>query len=168
MTNPLQPRLVTEMCINHMKHYEPFHTTPFLNGDRIWVIGHGHSRTVRAGMCITEAQGDQLLRDDMRLCARMVSRLVTVPLNDMQLSALAAFVFCLGANKFENSTLLKLLNRGWYEQVPANLMKWVKVDDKVVGDIRRRRKAEGIMWNMKDSNREGELHAEAGLMGVVG
>jgi lysozyme len=75
-------------------------------------------------MQITPGQADQLLQEDLRLFERVVSRLVVVPLSDNQFSALVCFVFNVGTGNFESSTLLKLLNRGWYEQVPAQLMRW--------------------------------------------
>ena len=98
-------------------------------------------------MQITEAQADQLLDEDLRLFERAVSRLVAVPLSDNQFSALVCFAFNVGVGNLEASTLLKLLNRGWYEQVPAQLMRWNCVNGEVFGGLARRRAAEGRLWN---------------------
>ena len=38
-------------------------------------------------------------------------------------------------------------NRGWYEQVPAQLMRWNRVNGEVFGGLARRRAAEGRLWN---------------------
>src|SRR5690606_433369 len=54
-----------------------------------------------------------------------VERLVKVPLTDNQFAALVSFDFNTG--KLHSSTLLKKLNKGDYDAVPAELMKWVNV-----------------------------------------
>ena len=66
-------------------------------------------------MIITPAQADDMLDDDLKLVERAVQRLVTVPLNDNQFATLVSFMFNVGIANFESSTLLTLLNRGWYE-----------------------------------------------------
>src|SRR5579862_3659751 len=84
-----------------IKNYEGLHLTPYLCPARIWSIGYGHTRTVRAGMKITASQADQLLGDDLRPVERAVQRLVTVPLNDNQFAALVSFTFNVGLGNFE-------------------------------------------------------------------
>jgi len=130
-----------------IKTYEGLHLTPYLDPARIWTIGYGHTRTVRAGMKVSNEEADQLLDDDLRLVERAVQRLVTVPLNDNQFSSLVSFSFNVGISNFENSTLLKLLNRGWYEQVPAQLTRWNRAGGESLGGLSRRRAAEGRLWN---------------------
>lgn len=141
------PRRTNPDGIDLIKEFEGLHLTPYLCPGKIWTIGYGHTRTVRAGMQITQAQAEQLLDEDLRLFERAVTRLVTVPLSDNQFSALVCFSFNVGIGNFESSTLLKLLNRGWYEQVPAQLMRWNRVNGEVFGGLARRRAAEGRLWS---------------------
>lgn len=96
---------------------------------------------------ITAEQAEWLLDDDVRLTAREVERLVTVPLNDNQFAALVCFTFNVGASNLAQSTLLRLLQRGWYEQVPAQLMRWNKARGEALGGLTRRRAAEAQLWN---------------------
>jgi lysozyme len=145
--DPFFARRINQDGIDLIKEFEGLHVTPYLCPAKIWTIGYGHTRTVRAGMEITEAQADQLLDEDLRLFERSVSRLVTVPLSDNQFSALVCFAFNVGTGNFEFSTLLKLLNRGWYEQVPAQLMRWDHANGEIMGGLARRRAAEGRLWN---------------------
>ncbi|MGB9154217.1 MAG: lysozyme [Alphaproteobacteria bacterium] len=140
-------RRINQDGIDLIKEFEGLHLTPYLCPGKIWTIGYGHTRTVRSGMQITQAQADQLLDEDLRLFERAVSRLVSVPLSDNQFSALVCFSFNVGAGNFESSTLLKLLNRGWYEQVPAQLMRWNRANGEVFGGLARRRAAESRLWN---------------------
>ena len=106
-----------------------------------------HTRTVRAGMRITPDQAEQLLDDDLSIAERAVARLVQVPLTDNQFAALVSFVFNVGTSNFERSTLLQLLNRGWYEQVPAQLSRWNRASGELLGGLARRRAAEARLWN---------------------
>lgn len=129
-----------------IKKFEGLHLTPYLCPAKVWTIGYGHTRTVHAGMQITQQQAELLLDDDLRLFERGVQRLVTVDLNDNQFSALVSFAFNLGITRLENSTLLRLLNRGWYEQVPVQMMRWNKVNGEPLGGLTRRRVAEAALW----------------------
>lgn len=141
------PRRINETGITLIKTYEGLQLTPYLCPTKIWTIGYGHTRTVHAGMTITPEEANQLLDDDLQIVERAVQRLVAVPLNDNQFSALVCFAFNVGIGNFENSTLLKLLNRGWYEQVPAQLTRWNKAGGEELGGLSRRRAAEGRLWN---------------------
>lgn len=145
--DPFFARQINQDGIDLIKEFEGLHLTPYLCPAKIWTIGFGHTRTVRAGMQITEAQAVTLLDEDLNLFERSVSRLVTVPLSDNQFSALVCFAFNVGTGNFEFSTLLKLLNRGWYEQVPAQLMRWDHANGEVMGGLSRRRAAEGRLWS---------------------
>jgi lysozyme len=147
-TVPLFQRRTSEAGVALIKTYEGLHLTPYLCPSRIWTIGYGHTRTVRSGLKITPDQADQMLDDDLRLVERAVQRLATGPLNDNQFAALVSFAFNVGISNFEQSTLLRLLNRGWYEQVPAQLMRWNRAGGEVMGGLSRRRAAEGRLWNM--------------------
>lgn len=140
------PRHVNDDGIALIKEFEGLHLTPYLCPGKVWTIGYGHTRTVRQGMRITKEQAEALLREDLRLFERGVTRLVTVKLNDNQFSALVCFAFNIGLGNFEFSTLLKLLNRGWYDQVPVQLLRWDHANGETLGGLRRRRLAEGQLW----------------------
>ncbi len=140
-------RPIDDAGVALIKQFEGLYLTPYLCPGKIWTIGYGHTRSVQAGMRITPAQADQLLEDDLRIVSSSLQRLVTVPLNDNQFAALTSFTFNVGAGNLQRSALLKLLNRGWYEQVPAQLMKWNRADGEIMGGLTRRRAAEAQLWN---------------------
>ncbi len=143
----LFPRRINRDGIDLIKAFEGLHLTPYLCPAKIWTIGYGHTRTVFEGQKITREEAERLLEEDLRLFERAVSRVVRVPLSDNQFSALVCFAFNVGAGNLEASTLLKLLNRGWYEQVPAQLMRWNRANGEVFGGLARRRAAEARLWN---------------------
>lgn len=130
-----------------IKDFEGLHLTSYLCPAKIWTIGYGSTFAVMPGMRITKEQAEDRLRKDLECSERAVDRLVTVPLNSNQFSALVSFTFNVGSGNLEKSTLLKLLNRGWYEQVPAQLLRWNKAGGEVMGGLSRRRAAEAKLWN---------------------
>lgn len=130
-----------------VKEFEGLRLNAYLCPAKLWTIGYGHTRTARPGMSVTPEEAEWLLDDDLKQAAREVERQVKVPLSDNQFAALACFIFNVGAMNFAQSTLLRLLNRGWYEQVPAQLMRWNRVRGEPLGGLSRRRAAEGRLWN---------------------
>jgi len=156
----LAARRINEAGLAIIKEFEGLVLTPYQCPGRVWTIGYGHTRTVKPGMVITPGQAEQLLLDDLRLAERAVSRSVEVPLNDNQFSALVAFVFNVGIGNFGRSTLLRLLNRGWYEQVPAQLSRWNRASGEVYGGLARRRAAEARLWNTPEVEPERPVFPE--------
>lgn len=145
--HPFFARRINGDGIDLIKEFEGLHITPYLCPAKIWTIGYGHTRTVCEGQKISSAEAERLLEEDLRLYERAVSRLVTVPLSNNQFSALVCFAYNVGVRNFESSTLLRLLNRGWYEQVPAQLARWNRAGGEVFGGLARRRAAESRLWN---------------------
>lgn len=143
-------RCVGEEGIALIKEYEGLRLRAYRCPGQVWTIGYGHTRTVHQGMAISLSEAELLLKEDLFVVEQALTRLVSVPLTDTQFGALASFVFNVGIANFERSTLLKLLNRGWYEQVPAQLTRWNKVSGVPMGGLARRRAAEGRLWNARD------------------
>lgn len=96
---------------------------------------------------LTREQVDALLSQDLLPAEATVNKSVVVPLNQNQFDALVSFTFNVGDEAFINSTLLKLLNQGQYDQVPAQLMRWDRAGDQVVQGLINRRTNEVKLWN---------------------
>lgn len=124
----------------------------YLDGGGVPTIGFGHIKGVRLGMTCTPEQALQWLREDLDESEAAVSKAVRVPLNDNQFAALVLFVFNVGVAAFKGSTLLRLLNAGNYDAVPAQLMRWTKDRDPKTGKmvsvrgLVNRRAAEVALW----------------------
>lgn len=112
-----------------------------------WTIGYGHTKGVKKGDKVTKAQAKKLLQQDLNTAMRGVSSNVEVSLNENQYGALVSFAFNVGVSALKNSTLLRKLNDGDYDAVPAQLMRWVNNDGKYMKGLARRRAAEGQLWN---------------------
>ena len=55
--------------------------------------------------------------------------------------------FNVGGGAFRDSTLLRMLNAGQRDQVPAQLRRWNKVSGTVVRGLINRREKEISLWN---------------------
>lgn len=148
-------RMVNEAGRALVREYEGFRAEAYLCPAGVWTIGYGHTAGVKRGDRVTQEQAEALLTRDLSLAAAVVERLITAPLSDNQLAALASFVFNLGHGALAASTLRKRLNAGDYASVPEELAKWVMAKDPATGLRRRlpglvkRRAAEAALWRMK-------------------
>ncbi|WP_254493435.1 lysozyme [Bartonella sp. B1099] len=134
-----------------IKQWEGLRLNAYKDAIGVWTIGYGHTNSagkpfVHKGMTITEKQAEDLLCKDLSQFENAVERTVTVSLTDEQFAALVSFCYNVGTTAFCNSTLLKKLNNGEYEAVPAELQKWTKAGGKRLQGLVHRRVAEAGLW----------------------
>jgi len=114
-------------------------------------IGYGH--LLHLGPCdgrtdelpyqdgITTAQGRALLAEDVVRYEGFVELFVSVPLNQSQFDALVSFCYNVGGGGLRDSSVVTVLNQGRYDDVCAELRKYVHgvgVDEPFPGLVRRR------------------------------
>lgn len=140
-------RHINEKGLALVKKFEGCELEAYLCPANVWTIGYGHTRSVAMGQIISEAEAEVLLREDLRDAEEAVNRLVQVPINDNQFSALVSFVFNVGRTAFEESTLLRLLNfYNGFEEVAAQFLRWNKAGDEELPGLTRRRHAERTLF----------------------
>ena len=123
-----------------IQRFESLRLEPYMDANDGWTVGWGHLlRWGEEPRTITREEADELLRQDLAEAERAVERLVLVPLNDNQFSALVSFTYNLGQGNLRKSDLLDKLNQGDYKAVPKELMRWVKDDGKVLKGLIARR-----------------------------
>ncbi|MCP5432793.1 MAG: lysozyme [Alphaproteobacteria bacterium] len=120
------------MKINHdglelIKTFEGLRLQAYQDAVGVWTIGYGHTRTARPGKQITESDAEDLLRQDLDGFEDAVSRLVKVPLNENEFSALVSLTFNIGEGAFSKSTALKRLNAGDRKGAADAIEWWNKV-----------------------------------------
>ena len=98
---------------------------------------------------ITTKQCYDLCRQDLERFCEAVDEIIDVDLSQNQFDALVIFCYNVGINAFKESTLVKLLNQGEYDNVPDQLLRWNKAGGVVVHGLTNRRKAEIKLWNTK-------------------
>ena len=138
-----------------IKEFEGFSKKIYKDSVGKETVGYGH--LVRFGedfsKGISEAEAEELLRQDLKKAEYSVRNNVKVPLTQNQFNALVSFTFNLGSAALEDSTLLKKLNRSEYASVPKELNKWVhgRINGKLVPlkGLVKRRKMEGILFETK-------------------
>ena len=101
---------------------------------------------VRYAGGITEQQVYDLLGQDLARFDQTVNDKVTVLLKQFQFDALVSFSLNVGAGAFSSSTLLKVLNQGNYDEVPAQLRRWVFSGGNKVQGLVNRRENEVKLW----------------------
>jgi lysozyme len=133
---------ITASGLNLIKEFEGFKSLPYQDGKGIWTIGYGHINGVTAETAlITEAEAERLLLDDLHEAESQISRLIQVPLNDNQYSALVSLVFNVG-NAPLHRTLGQMLNAGNYAAAAEEFSKWVFIGEQPSAGLIRRRAAE--------------------------
>lgn len=125
----------------------------------VWTIGVGSTvPVVHPGEVITKQQALARFDKDLSKFENAVDRLVKVTLTQNQFDALVSFTFNVGEGALAKSTLLKKLNAGQYDAVPAELMKWTKGGGKELPGLVRRRRAEAAMWRDVDERGKPDIN----------
>ncbi|GAA5107240.1 lysozyme [Bartonella jaculi] len=140
-------RRISQEGLALIKQWEGLRLEAYKDTACIWTIGYGHTSAagnplVKKGMRITQRQAEEILCEDLK----QFEKAVKVSLTDEQFAALVSFCYNVGTRAFCNSTLLKKLNKGDYEAVPAELQKWNKVGGKPLQGLANRRAAEAGLW----------------------
>ena len=132
--------------IELIKHFEGCELEAYKCPAGVWTIGYGHIKGVHEGMTITEHQAEEMLKSELHEYEGYINDYVTVPLNQNQFDAMVSWVYNLGGGNLRASTLLKVLNAGEYDGVPAQMLRWNKAGGKVLEGLTRRRQAEADLF----------------------
>ena len=129
-----------------IKHFEGLELNAYQCAAGVWTIGYGHTKGVQKGMVISEDTANEMLVEELKEYENYINTLVEVELNQNQFDAMVSWVYNLGSSNLQASTLLKVLNAGDYEGVPAQIMRWNKAGGKVLEGLTRRRQAEADLF----------------------
>ncbi|MNC21142.1 Phage lysozyme [compost metagenome] len=164
---PIQTLNISENGVKMIKTFESFAAKKYLDNTK-YAIGYGHNLTDQEAATgiiqlstgpviinngITMEQADELLRRDIKKIAENpIHNKVAVNLYQREYDVLCSMVYNLGPGGIlgSDSTLLKVLNRGQYSQVPAQIIRWNKWSrggQMVVNSgLDQRRKLEAQHW----------------------
>ncbi|CAG8632183.1 8499_t:CDS:2 [Dentiscutata erythropus] len=138
-------RKINDKGFDLIKKFEGFRGDYYTDPVGYKTIGYGHA--CHANDCsnitppLTEAQGEELLREDLVKFEESVESL-SPGLNSNQFSALVSFTFNLGSNAYKNSTLLTKIKSGDLEGASEEFGKWVYAGGKKSNGLVKRREAE--------------------------
>ena len=137
--------------LNLIKEFEGLKTDAYKDRADVLTIGYGHTKDVKENDSITEQFATAMLDKELREYEGYIDNLVNVPLNSNQHSALVSLIYNIGPTHFKDSTLLRKLNEGKYDEVPYQMKRWNKAI--VNGELTelegliRRRQAEADLFN---------------------
>lgn len=112
----------------------------------VWTIGFGRTKDVKEGDKMTKEEAVYLLEEEMMEYEGYINDLVEVPLEQNQFDALVSWVYNLGSGNLQSSTMLRVLNEGKYEEVPAQIRRWNKAGGEVYEGLVKRRESEAVMF----------------------
>ena len=141
---------ISQEGIALIKVFEGCKLESYLCAAGVWTIGYGHTKMVEEGQEITQEEADNILLNDLEIYEEAVLKAVEVPLHQHQFDALVSWTFNLGGANLNASTMLKVINKGEYEDVPAQIKRWNKAGGKVLQGLIRRREAEALLFEGKD------------------
>lgn len=129
----------SETLIQKIKEFEGLRLESYRCPAGVWTIGIGHTKGVKKGQQITEAQALTLLRGDLLPFEQYVERL-GVCRTQGEFDSLVDFAFNLGTGKLASSTLLRKIRACASEDViRKEFSRWVYSNGvKLNGLVKRR------------------------------
>ena len=137
--------VISQKGIDLIKKFEGVRLKAYLDTGGVPTIGVGHTKGVKMGQTITEAQADQFLRDDLATAMEAVRRLFPVTTQG-QFDSLTSFVFNLGEGQVKTSTLRRMHNEGDYAGAKAQFARWKFDNGKELAGLVKRRAAEAELY----------------------
>ena len=150
---------------NLLKKFEGCKLKAYRCPANVCTIGYGHTSAAGApqvvdGMIITQADAEDILKRDIVKYEIAVMDLVKVQLTQNQFDVLVDFAYNAGVGNLKSSTMLKKVNAGDLDAVPAELMKWTKGGGKVLPGLVRRRQAASAWWSADQHVEEQEQRTD--------
>jgi lysozyme len=136
----------SRILIDKVKEFEGLRLKAYYDSAGVATIGYGHTRGVKMGQCITEAEAEQMLEQDLWEAGRFAN---TIPELNTQgrYDAVVDFIFNLGVGNFKRSTLYKYILRHAPDKlIQAEFRRWVHSGGKVLQGLVKRREWEAQRW----------------------
>ena len=133
--------------VNKICNFEGLKFSAYDDGNGVWTIGYGTTRypngkRVSEGDRCTLEQAKTYMRHDLKIFEHAINSSVTVPLKQNQFDALVSLTYNIGVRAFKNSTLLKKLNLGDYQEAANQFDVWVNAGGKRLQGLVNRRAME--------------------------
>ena len=112
---------ISQEGIALIKKFEGVEYNAYKCAAGVWTIGYGHTKGVSEGDTITKAEADEMLVLELEEYEKAVNDALTISVDQCMFDALVSWTYNLGPSNLNASTMLKVLNSGDYEGVPAIL-----------------------------------------------
>jgi len=141
------------MALDTIQQFEGLKLKAYKDSVGIWTVGFGNIFNLDTGNPIKE--GDEIsletaerwLKIEVDNLQAKMRKVITVPLNDNQWTALTSLAYNIGFGAFKRSTLLRLLNAGASkEEVAKQFLRWNKAGGKEIKGLTNRRQTESNLY----------------------
>ena len=141
---------ISQEGISLIKKFEGCELEAYKCAAGVWTIGYGHTKDVKEGNSITKEQAESMLVHELQEYCSDVDIAVKVDLKQNEFDSLVSWTYNLGPTNLNSSTMLRVLNEGKHDEVPAQMKRWNKASGQVKEGLIRRREAEALMFEGKD------------------
>jgi lysozyme len=157
---------LSDAVIACIKHHEGVRYKPYKCPAKLWTIGVGHVLYPEQGKLpvdqrdkfalkiedfrvFSKEEVDSILAKDLQRFVTGVLRYCPDHLNDNRLGALVSFAFNVGLGTLQRSTLRQKHNRGDFQGVKEEFLKFTKGGGKVLPGLVKRRNDEIALYFME-------------------
>ena len=141
---------ISQEGISLIKKFEGCELEAYKCAAGVWTIGYGHTKDVKEGDSISKEEAEFMLVHELQEYCNDVDIAVKVDLKQNEFDALVSWTYNLGPTNLNSSTMLRVLNEGKHDEVPAQMKRWNKASGQVKEGLVRRREAEALMFEGKD------------------
>ncbi len=140
---------ISKEGIDLIKYFEGCRLEAYEDAVGVPTIAYGRIKDVKMGDSCTKAQAEAWLDEELHEYEGYINDAVTVSLNQNQFDSLVSWVYNLGPSNLKSSTMLKVLNKEQYADVPEQIQRWNKAGGKVLEGLTKRRNAEALLFEGK-------------------
>lgn len=137
---------ISQKGIDLIKKFEGCKLYSYRDSVGVATIGYGHTKNVKMGMSITQAQADLFLKEDVLLFEKSINAL-NINFTQGEFDALCSWCFNLGVGNFKSSTMYKyIIARKSDLEITDQMVKWHNAGGKPLLGLKKRRCAEANMF----------------------
>ena len=140
---------ISKEGIDLIKHFEGCRLEAYEDAVGVPTIAYGRIKDVKMGDSCTQAQAEAWLDEELHEYEGYINDAVTVALTQNQFDSLVSWVYNLSPSNLKSSTMLKVLNKEQYADVPEQIQRWNKAGGKVLEGLTKRRNAEALLFEGK-------------------
>lgn len=134
-------------AINIIKKFEGCKLKAYKCPAGIWTCGWGNTINVNENTIYTQDEADKILIDTVNDFANKVKSYIKKDINNNQLCACVSLAYNIGLGNFKNSTLLRKINEGDFQEASKAFMSWIFINKKESQGLINRRKAEQELFD---------------------
>jgi lysozyme len=153
---------LTKEGLSLIKDFEGFRSKSYRCPAKVLTIGFGHTSMagppeVKEGMTISRAEGDRILKADLKKYEAFVRDAIKVELTPAQYSACVSLCYNIGGGAFKRSSVVRFCNKRQWKNAADAFALWNKAGGRVLPGLTRRRAAEAALFMSDDVTEEDEV-----------